>query len=102
MSDICIITKEPNGSRVKAISEIKKDYTNLYVSNLPYFGSNWSNSSNTGTFQLNVNNSASSSNPNITARLKFSKEFFHAIKSPGRKPGLLYMLVFITLPQGKT
>ena len=50
----------------------QKDYTNLYTSCVTKFGSNWNNASNTGTFQLNVNNTASNSNANITAHLKFS------------------------------
>ena len=52
--------------------EKQKDYTNLYTSYVTNFGSNWSNSANTGTFHLNVNNTASNSNANITAHLKFS------------------------------
>jgi len=52
--------------------EKQKDYTNLYTSCVTNFGSNWNNSSNAGTFQLNVNNSTSNSNSNITAHLKFS------------------------------
>lgn len=50
-----------------------KDYTNLYSSYVTYFGSNWSNSSNAGTFYLNVNNSTSNSNSNISSHLLFSK-----------------------------
>lgn len=55
----------------------QKDYTNLYTSCVTKFGSNWNNASNTGTFQLNVNNTASNSNANITAHLKFSKVITH-------------------------
>lgn len=50
-----------------------KDYTNLYSSYVTKFGSNWSNSSNAGTFYLNVNNSTSNSNSNISSHLLFSK-----------------------------
>ena len=34
--------------------EKQKDYTNLYTSYVTNFGSNWSNSANTGTFHLNA------------------------------------------------
>lgn len=50
----------------------KEDYTNLYTSCVTNFSSNWNNASNTGTFHLNVNNTSSNSNANITAHLKFS------------------------------
>lgn len=52
--------------------EKQKDYTNLSASYVTNFGSNWGNGANTGTFHLNVNNTASNSNANITAHLKFS------------------------------
>ena len=53
-------------------SKIQKDYTNLYTSCVTYFGSNWNNTSNAGTFHLNVNNATSNSNANITGHLLFS------------------------------
>lgn len=53
----------------------KHDYTNLYTSCVAKFSGNWNNTANTGTFQLNVNNSTSNSNTNITAHLLFSKSF---------------------------
>ena len=48
------------------------DYTNLYASYLPQFSGNWNNGSNAGTFYLNVNNSTSNTDANITAQLMFS------------------------------
>lgn len=51
---------------------MQKDYTNLYTSCVTYFGSNWNNATNAGTFLLNVNNATSNSNANITAHLLFS------------------------------
>ena len=48
------------------------DYSNLYTSYLPIFSSNWNNGSNTGTFQLNVNNSTANANSNIATHLMFS------------------------------
>lgn len=54
-------------------SHSKKDYTNLYTSCLTIFSSNWNNATNTGTFQLNVNNTFSLSNANVSAHLLFSK-----------------------------
>ena len=53
-------------------SKTQKDYTNLYTSCVAKFGSNWNNTSNAGTFHLNVNNATSNSNTNITAHLLFS------------------------------
>lgn len=50
----------------------KHDYTNLYTSCVAKFSGNWNNSTNAGTFQLNVNNTASNSATNITAHLLFS------------------------------
>lgn len=53
---------------------IKKiDYTNLYTSYITYASGNYSNTDNAGVFQLNVNNSASNSNANISGHLLFSK-----------------------------
>lgn len=48
------------------------DYTNLNGSYVTNAGSNWNDDDNTGTFYLNVNNSTSDSNDNVTAHLKFS------------------------------
>lgn len=42
---------------------------NLYTSYLPKFSGNWTNSDNTGTFQLNVNYSESNTNSNISSHL---------------------------------
>lgn len=53
-------------------SKMQKDYTNLYTSCVTYFGSNWNNATNAGTFLLNVNNATANSNANITAHLLFS------------------------------
>lgn len=53
-------------------SKIQKDYTNLNASCVTYFSGNWNNTSNAGTFHLNVNNATSNSNANITAHLLFS------------------------------
>ena len=47
------------------------DYTNLNSSNLPNFSSNWNETSNTGTFQLQVNNSTTNSNSNIDSHSMF-------------------------------
>lgn len=63
------------------LHQSKKDYTNLYASRVTNFSSNWSNSSNAGTFPLNVNHSTDNSNANITAHLKFS--FSHCFQDPG-------------------
>lgn len=52
--------------------EKQKDYAYLYASCVAYFGGYWSDSANTGTFHLNVNNTTSNSNTNIAAHLKFS------------------------------
>lgn len=53
---------------------IKKiDYANLYTSKVTYASGNYSNTDNAGVFQLNVNNSASNSNANISGHLLFSK-----------------------------
>ncbi len=60
-----------------------EDYTNLYTSCVTYFSSNWNNASNTGTFHLNVNNTASNSNANITAHLKFSMLHLFSVSNPG-------------------
>lgn len=49
-----------------------QDYTNLYTSCLTIFSSNWNNAANAGTFQLNVNNTFSLSNTNVTCHLLFS------------------------------
>lgn len=38
---------------------------------VPNFGGNWNNDSNTGPFQLNCNNSLSNSNANIGGRLTY-------------------------------
>ena len=51
----------------------KLDYTNLYTSKVTYASGNYSNTDNAGVFQLNVNNSASNSNANISGHLLFSK-----------------------------
>lgn len=51
----------------------KTDNTNLNASYLPNFGSNWTNADNAGTFYLNVNNSTSNSNANLSTHLKFWK-----------------------------
>lgn len=45
------------------------DNTNLNTDRLPNFSGNWTNTSNTGTFQLNVNNSTSNTNSNIGTHL---------------------------------
>lgn len=55
------------------LSHTEKDYTNLYTSCLTIFSSNWNNASNAGTFQLNVNNTFSLSNANVSSHLLFSK-----------------------------
>lgn len=66
------------------VPKTQKDYTNLYASCVTKFGSNWSNASNTGTFHLNVNNTSSNANANITTHLKFSDLFFFfRYESPG-------------------
>ena len=59
------------------------DYTNLNSSNLPNFSSNWNETSNTGTFQLQVNNSTTNSNSNIDSHSMFSiiKIRFHYLGS---------------------
>lgn len=44
-------------------------WANLYTGHVPNFGSNWNNGTNAGTFQLNVNNSPSRVNANITTHL---------------------------------
>ena len=49
------------------------DYANLYASCLAIFGSYWSNASYTGSFPLNVNNTFSLSNANVTCHLLFSQ-----------------------------
>ena len=48
----------------------------MYTSCVAKFSGNWNNTANTGTFQLNVNNTSSNSNTNITAHLLFSKCLF--------------------------
>ena len=45
------------------------DNRNLNCGNVPIFSSNWTNSSNTSTFYLNVNNSPGNSNSNIGTHL---------------------------------
>lgn len=50
----------------------KKDYTNLYTSCLTIFSGNWNNALNAGAFQLNVNNTFSLSNANVSCHLLFS------------------------------
>ena len=64
MCDIAFIMTPYNQKKI--------DYTNLYTSYITYASGNYSNTDNAGVFQLNVNNSASNSNANITAHLKFS------------------------------
>lgn len=44
-------------------------YRNLYTSHLANFSGNWTNTSNTGTFYLNVNHTASNSNSNYSRQL---------------------------------
>lgn len=53
----------------------KIDYTNLYASKVTYGSGNYSNTDNAGVFQLNVNNSVSNSNANISGHLLFSNYF---------------------------
>lgn len=65
----------------------KFDYTNLNGSYVTNFGSNWSNSDNTGTFYLNVNNSTSDSNGYVSAHLKFSKGSY-CLLNPRCKSGV--------------
>lgn len=48
---------------------------------------NWNDSDNTGTFQLNVNNSTSDSNDNVSAHLKFSKGSY-CLLNPRCKSGV--------------
>lgn len=48
------------------------DNSNLNSSCVAKFGSNWNNTTNTGAFQLNVNNTSSNSNANISGHLLFS------------------------------
>ena len=50
----------------------KKDYANLYASCLTIFSGNWNNALNAGAFQLNVNNTFSLSNANVSCHLLFS------------------------------
>jgi hypothetical protein len=84
------------------IPNIQKDYTNLYTSYVTKFGSNWSNSSNTGTFHLNVNNTASNSNANITTHLKFS-DYNMFMNPPVFRRGICDKKAYsVTLPLGKT
>ena len=71
------------------------DYTNLNTSCVAYFSGNWNNDTNAGTFHLNVNNTASNSNANITAHLMFYY-FLISRLSP------LRYTVSVTLPLGKT
>ena len=40
---------------------------NLNTDHLPYFSGNWSNTSNTGTFNLHCNNYTTNANSNITS-----------------------------------
>lgn len=54
----------------------KFDNTNLYTSKVTYGSGNYSNTDNAGVFQLNVNNSASNSNANISGHLLFSKFYY--------------------------
>ena len=54
------------------------------------FSGNWNNASNAGTFQLNVNNTSSTSNANVTSHLLFPNRF------------LVLHGESVTLPLGKT
>ena len=63
----------------------KKDYTNLYTSCLTIFSGNWNNAANAGAFQLNVNNTFSLSNANVSCHLLFSTiEFFYMVRNRRR------------------
>ena len=64
----------------------KLDYTNLYTSKVTYASGNYSNTDNAGVFQLNVNNSASNTNSNISTHLLFSY-FIFIYKYFCRDPG---------------
>lgn len=44
-------------------------YGNLNTGYLTHFGTNWNNDSNSGTFNLQANNSTSNSNSNLTSRV---------------------------------
>ena len=61
------VLKEKNGS----VTTYYSDGANVYASRLAYFGGNWSNSTNAGTFNFNVNHSTSDSNSNISTHLTF-------------------------------
>ena len=76
----------------------KKDYSNLNADHLPNFSGNWNNDLNAGTFYLNVNNSASNTNANISGHLKFSKKKYISLKSER----VLYILLVFAVPLGKT
>lgn len=52
--------------------EKNSDYTNLKASCLTIFSGNWNNALNAGAFQLNVNNTFSLSNANVSCHLLFS------------------------------
>lgn len=49
----------------------KEDYTNLYTSCLTIFSGNWNNATNASVFQLNLNNTFTISNTNVSAHLLF-------------------------------
>ena len=68
----------------KIFTASEENLDGSYVTN---FGSNWSNSDNTGTFYLNVNNSTSDSNGNVSAHLKFSKGSY-CLLNPRCKSGV--------------
>ena len=58
---LCFIQRSTEQNMGKYLA----DNTNLNTDYLPNFSGNWTNTSNTGTFQLNVNNSTSNTNSNI-------------------------------------
>jgi hypothetical protein len=51
-------------------------FANLNASNLPNFSGNWTDTSNAGGFQLNLNNSATDTNSYIGSHLMFMIQFY--------------------------
>jgi len=76
----------------------KADNTNLYTGNCANFSGNWNNGDNAGTFQLNVNNTASNSNSNLG-----TQQMFNSVSGPRSRKGarpLIYKAT-VALPLGK-
>ena len=63
------------------------DNTNVNASQLANFSGNWNNTDNAGVFQLNVNQTASNTNANYSARQMFPyfvKNIFDYFGAPDR------------------